>query len=91
MFSAYSVENEPVVGGRSAPLTAANTNKLPASPQIRHFRPPDRLNVLNQVAMVLLARVFGHPSRVIKRQFEHVKVRYRGLAKNTAHVPRCLP
>ena len=27
-----------------------------------------------------------HPCRVIKRQFGHVKVRYRGLAKNTAHV-----
>ena len=25
-----------------------------------------------------------HPFRVIKRQFGHVKVRYRGLAKNTA-------
>ncbi|WP_162597248.1 transposase, partial [Xanthomonas fragariae] len=27
-----------------------------------------------------------HPSRVIKRQFGYTKVRYRGLAKNTAHV-----
>ena len=27
-----------------------------------------------------------HPFRVIKRQFGHVKVRYRGLAKNTAHL-----
>ena len=27
-----------------------------------------------------------HPFRVIKRQFEHVKVRYRGLAKNTAQL-----
>ncbi len=27
-----------------------------------------------------------HPSRVIKRQFGYVKVRYRGLAKNTAQV-----
>ncbi len=24
-----------------------------------------------------------HPFRVIKRQFGHVKVRYRGVAKNT--------
>jgi len=24
-----------------------------------------------------------HPFRVIKRQFEHTKVRYRGLKKNT--------
>ena len=27
-----------------------------------------------------------HPFRVIKRQFGHVKVRYRGLVKNTAQL-----
>lgn len=27
-----------------------------------------------------------HPFRDIKRQFGHVKVRYRGLAKNTAQL-----
>lgn len=27
-----------------------------------------------------------HPLRVIKRQFGHVKVRYRGLKKNTAQL-----
>jgi len=27
-----------------------------------------------------------HPFRVIKRQFSYTKVRYRGLAKNTAHL-----
>jgi IS5 family transposase len=27
-----------------------------------------------------------HPFRVIKRQFGYVKVRYRGLAKNTAQL-----
>ena len=27
-----------------------------------------------------------HPFRVIKRQFGHVKVRYRGLAKNTSQL-----
>ena len=27
-----------------------------------------------------------HPFRVVKRQFGYVKVRYRGLAKNTAQV-----
>jgi IS5 family transposase len=27
-----------------------------------------------------------HPFRVIKRQFGHVKVRYRGLTKNTARL-----
>ncbi|OOW81516.1 transposase [Xanthomonas campestris pv. vitiswoodrowii] len=33
----------------------------------------------------VLAKV-EHPFRVIKRQFGYTKVRYRGLAKNTAHV-----
>ena len=28
----------------------------------------------------------GHPFRVIKRQFGFTKVRYRGLAKNTAQL-----
>ena len=27
-----------------------------------------------------------HPFRVIKRQFDLAKVRFKGLAKNTAHV-----
>jgi IS5 family transposase len=27
-----------------------------------------------------------HPFRVIKRQFGHVNVRYRGMAKNTAQL-----
>ena len=27
-----------------------------------------------------------HPLRVVKRQFGHVKARYRGLAKNTAQL-----
>lgn len=27
-----------------------------------------------------------HPFRVIKRQLGHVKTRYRGLAKNSAHL-----
>ena len=27
-----------------------------------------------------------HPFRVIKRQFGHMKVRYRGLAKNTSQL-----
>ncbi len=28
-----------------------------------------------------------HPFRVLKRQFGHAKVRYRGMAKNTAQLP----
>ena len=31
-----------------------------------------------------------HPFRVIKRQFGHVKVRYKGLVKNTAQIKTLL-
>jgi len=27
-----------------------------------------------------------HPFRVVKRQFDFLKIRYRGIAKNAAHV-----
>jgi transposase, IS5 family len=42
--------------------------------QLEHFKASIRAKV-------------KHPFRVIKRQFGHVKVRYRGLAKNTAQLP----
>ena len=32
------------------------------------------------------ADLVEHPFRVVKRQFGYVKVRYRGLAKNTAQL-----
>ena len=37
----------------------------------------------NRIIAMVRARV-EHPFRVIKRQFGHVKTRYRGLAKNHA-------
>ena len=40
------------------------------------------LDKLEQVKARIRAKV-EHPFRIIKRQFGHVKVRYRGLAKNT--------
>ncbi|PXW94110.1 IS4 family transposase [Sphaerotilus hippei] len=40
---------------------------------------------LEKVKAGIRARV-EHPFRVVKRQFGHVKVRYRGLAKNTAQL-----
>jgi IS5 family transposase len=43
------------------------------------------LNQAEQVKASIGAKV-EHPFRVIKRQFGHVKVRYRGLAKNTAQL-----
>jgi IS5 family transposase len=43
------------------------------------------MDKLEQVKARIRAKV-EHPFRVIKRQFGHVKVRCRGLAKNTAQL-----
>jgi IS5 family transposase len=49
-------------------------------------RPVDALiNKLERLKASIRAKV-EHPFRVIKRQFGHVKVRYRGLKKNTAQL-----
>jgi len=40
---------------------------------------------INRIIAVVRAKV-EHPFRVIKRQFGHMKTRYRGLAKNRAHL-----
>lgn len=43
------------------------------------------VNALEKIKAGIRAKV-EHPFRVIKRQFGHVKVRYRGLKKNTAQL-----
>jgi IS5 family transposase len=43
------------------------------------------LNQLEKLKASIRAKV-EHPFRIIKRQFGHVKVRYRGLKKNTAQL-----
>lgn len=43
------------------------------------------LDRIEQLKASIRAKV-EHPFRVIKRQFGHIKVRYRGLAKNTAQL-----
>lgn len=43
------------------------------------------MDALEKLKASVRAKV-EHPFRVIKRQFGHVKVRYRGLAKNTAQL-----
>ena len=45
----------------------------------------DVLDKLEHVKASIRAKV-EHPFRVIKRQFGFVKVKYRGLAKNTANL-----
>ncbi|ALS96409.1 hypothetical protein ADT26_13885 [Xanthomonas oryzae] len=41
---------------------------------------------ISQNAKASVRAKVEHPFRVIKRQFGYTKVRYRGLAKNTAQV-----
>ena len=45
----------------------------------------DLSDQLERIKASIRAKV-EHPFRVIKRQWGHVKVRYRGLAKNTAQL-----
>jgi len=40
---------------------------------------------INRIIAMVRAKV-EHPFRVLKRQFGHVKTRYRGLAKNRAQL-----
>lgn len=40
---------------------------------------------INRIIAMVRAKV-EHPFRVIKRQFGHMKTRYRGLAKNRPHL-----
>ncbi len=54
--------------------------------QLDKTKPLDQLaDQLERIKASIRAKV-EHPFRVIKRQFGHVKVRYRGLAKNTAQL-----
>lgn len=54
--------------------------------KLNPFIEPDMLaERLEQVKASIRAKV-EHPFRVIKRQFGYTKVRYRGLAKNTAQL-----
>ena len=40
---------------------------------------------INRIIAKVRAKV-GHPFRILKRKFGHVKTRYRGLTKNRAHL-----
>ena len=54
--------------------------------QLDHSKPVEQMtDQLERIKASIRAKV-EHPFRVIKRQFGHVKVRYRGLAKNTAQL-----
>ena len=63
------------------------TNDTRASTKILFSLKP--VDTPRQVRCILWGKVRAkveHPFRVIKRQFGHVKTRYRGLAKNRAHL-----
>lgn len=52
------------------------------------FNKDGELDPINEEIIRIIAMVRAkveHPFRVIKRQFGHMKTRYRGLAKNRAH------
>ncbi|PPU73629.1 IS5/IS1182 family transposase, partial [Xanthomonas cucurbitae] len=68
--------------GKLRYLIAEKRSKLK---QIKNKRALKRAKRWEHTKASLRAKV-EHPFRVIKRQFGYVKVRYRGLAKNTAQV-----
>ncbi|PLC50187.1 hypothetical protein CR159_09280 [Pollutimonas subterranea] len=49
-------------------------------------RTPTRRTASTHPIQLRNRKLAEHPFRVIKRQFGHVKVRYRGLAKNTTEL-----
>ena len=76
-----------------APVTHFHVSELPLddTERVFHLGPDSGFDVfklveqLERVKAGIRARV-EHPFRVVKRQFGHSKVRYRGLAKNTAQL-----
>jgi len=73
--------------GRSAlqtiPRIVCLTLELRKAPKGGKLHPPDAR--ANRIIATVRAKV-EHPFRVIKRQFGHVKTRYRGLARNRAQL-----
>jgi len=61
-------------------LTVLTPTKKPAGGQLS-----DEQKAFNRMLSAVRA-IVEHPFRVVKRQFDFVKVRYRGLAKNTGQI-----
>ena len=57
-----------------------------ASKALDPSNPTDALVAVREKLKASVRAKVEHPFRVIKRQFGHVKVRYRGLAKNAAQL-----
>ena len=64
--------------------TAAREQRLDMPPNltVTNFQ---LLLRINRIIAMVRAKV-EHPFRILKRQFGHVKTRYRGLAKNRAQL-----
>jgi len=59
------------------------------TPELRKAPRGGALHPLDERANRIIAMVRAkveHPFRILKRQFGHVKTRYRGLAKNRAQI-----
>ena len=67
---------------KSIPRIDRFTLELRKAPKGGALHPVD---AQNRIIAKVRARV-EHPFRVLKRQFGHVKTRYRGLAKNRAQL-----
>jgi IS5 family transposase len=78
----YTGADKRVVRKKLAWEIATKRGKLKAMPDGKE---KDRLQAIETAKASIRARV-EHPFRVIKRQFGYAKVRFRGLAKNTAQV-----
>ena len=68
---------------KSIPRIDCFTLELRKAPKDGKLHPVDAQ--INRIIAKVRARV-EHPFRVLKRQFGHVKTRYRGLAKNRAQL-----
>ena len=66
----------------------SRADDIPSEPdeQLEQSKGTDPIDEeINRIIAMVRARV-EHPFRVLKRQFGHVKTRYRGLAKNRAQL-----
>jgi transposase, IS5 family len=78
----YTGADKRVARSRLTWEIAAKRGKLKAMPE---GKAKEQLQAVEKAKAAIRARV-EHPFRVVKRQFGYAKVRFRGLAKNTAQV-----
>jgi len=65
---------------KESDLTVLTPTKMPSGGTLT-----DEQNAFNRLLSKVRA-IVEHPFRMVKRQFGFVKVRYRGLAKNTGQI-----